>query len=230
MKRVLLGTVSLLVLAGAAAAADMPLKAPRMVQPAWSWAGCYLGGHGAVVSYRSGLSGIDTDFGDGVGGSQSQTTGGGGGQIGCNWQDQNLVYGIEGDATFFRSRTDIVGFEDDDYNYHTQVDWIATVRGRVGITAGTNGATLLYATGGLAFGGVKSGISFDGSSPNQNSHTQVGWTGGVGVERMILPHWTVKAEVLYVDLGSTNYNDNSTYNLRFSHEFVMGKVGLNYKF
>ena len=167
-----------------------------------------------------------------LGGSSNNLVGGGGGQIGCNWQDQNLVYGIEGDATFFRSHASFLGQNDTDYFYQSKTDWIATARGRVGIAAGTNGATMLYLTAGLAFGNVKTGISSDccTNGPNQISDTRVGWTAGFGVERMITHNWTVKAEALYVDLGSTNFNDSAGYNLRLSHEFVMGKVGLNYKF
>ncbi len=46
MKRIALGTLSVFALAGAASAADMPLKAPLVAPPpAFSWTGCYIGGN-----------------------------------------------------------------------------------------------------------------------------------------------------------------------------------------
>jgi outer membrane immunogenic protein len=45
MKR-LLGTIALVAMAAApATAADLPYKVPPPVVPAWSWTGCYIGGH-----------------------------------------------------------------------------------------------------------------------------------------------------------------------------------------
>ena len=48
MKKLLLGSVAVLTLsaAGAANAADLPLKAPPPAPPTvWSWTGFYIGGH-----------------------------------------------------------------------------------------------------------------------------------------------------------------------------------------
>lgn len=231
MTRLLLGTVSYLALVGLAAAADMPVKVTRVAAPAMSWAGCYIGAHGAVVAHRDSFYGDEA--GDVFSGTSKKTVGGVGGQIGCNWQDQNLVYGIEGDATWFRARQDLVGVNDTDYNYRSEANWLGTIRGRVGITAGSGGMTLLYLTGGAAFGGVKDGVSFNYNSPSQLvSKTLFGWTVGFGAERMLTRNWTIKAEALYVDLGSNNFiiRPSGNYNNSHAHELVVGRVGLNYKF
>src|SRR5262245_62697170 len=48
MRKVLVATAALIALASPAIAADMRLpryKAPPPVVPAWSWTGCFLGGH-----------------------------------------------------------------------------------------------------------------------------------------------------------------------------------------
>ena len=58
--------------------------------------------------------------------------------------------------------------------------------------------TLLYLTGGLAFGHVES----DWLALTENQ-TKAGWTLGAGFEHMFGPNWTAKAEVLYIDLGAT---------------------------
>jgi outer membrane immunogenic protein len=83
--------------------------------------------------------------------------------------------------------------------------WLATLRGRGGLAFDS---TLVYVTGGVAFGHVKdsfevrSATSARLASFTQNK-TKVGWTAGVGVEHMFSPHWTARAEFRYVDLGTT---------------------------
>jgi len=78
----------------------------------------------------------------------------------------------------------------------------------------------LYGTGGLAYGKVNlsnninvaqtcgPGCTFlvPPSSFGSASETRVGWTLGAGLEWMFAPHWTVKAEYLYYDLGEVTAN------------------------
>jgi outer membrane immunogenic protein len=76
---------------------------------------------------------------------------------------------------------------------------------------------LFYATGGFAYGGAKSsmqlteavvGPCFCGPWPSvltNASSTMTGWTVGGGAEWMFAPHWTIKGEYLYYDLGSMSY-------------------------
>src|ERR1700733_12295384 len=45
MRKLLLASASAVVIAGAANAADMPMKAPAPPPAAFSWTGCYVGGH-----------------------------------------------------------------------------------------------------------------------------------------------------------------------------------------
>jgi outer membrane immunogenic protein len=91
-----------------------------------------------------------------------------------------------------------------------------TVRGRLGVTPMP--PVLLYATGGLAYGQVTSTTSLTLSpigacgfcAPGTQSVTATGsltgWTAGGGVEWMVAPHITIKAEYLYYDLGNFNYS------------------------
>ena len=101
------------------------------------------------------------------------------------------------------------------------IDWFGTVRGRVGWLVTEK--TLLYATGGLAYGHV--GISGNSSVSGQGlgvtflsqsgipasfsaSKTNVGFVVGGGIEGKFtawLPqNWSWKMEYLYLDLGSIN--------------------------
>jgi len=105
------------------------------------------------------------------------------------------------------------------------------VRGRLGYAVGPS---LFYATGGLAYGGIKT--AFNGASI---SETRTGWTVGAGIETpftllgLFGPNWTSKTEYLYVDLGRSTANLNLggaaavfTTNVQ-EHIF---RTGINYHF
>jgi outer membrane immunogenic protein len=96
-----------------------------------------------------------------------------------------------------------------------KIDWFGTLRGRVGWLPVN--ALLVYATGGLAYGHVRTNIAFsehieqganpiDGSTAISQSSTRLGWTAGAGLEWMFAPRWSVKGEYLYYDLGSVTLN------------------------
>jgi outer membrane immunogenic protein len=66
-----------------------------------------------------------------------------------------------------------------------KLDWLGTVRGRVGVTPATN--WLIYATGGLAYGRTHYSNLFVNTTSNPNegfagsaSGIPVGWTVGAG--------------------------------------------------
>jgi outer membrane immunogenic protein len=93
------------------------------------------------------------------------------------------------------------------------LDYIGTIRGRLG--AVVTPTALLYVTGGLAFGGVKSSTSLlltsavGGVLPTATSgtfsDTRAGYAVGGGGEWMLMSKWSVKAEYLYYDLGAAHY-------------------------
>ncbi len=100
----------------------------------------------------------------------------------------------------------------------TQSDWLATVRGRAGYAFDR---ILIYGTGGGAFGNVQAGTVAGGLF---QSATQIGWTGGAGVEFAFTPNLTGKIEYLYVDLGNMSCGQPSCINgtsitVAFSFDF-----------
>jgi outer membrane immunogenic protein len=127
-------------------------------------------------------------------------------------------------------------------------DFLGTVRGRAGFLV--NEGWLVYATGGLAYGQAKSATTASFSSigdsyAGSTSGFRTGWTAGAGLEWMLGPFWSVKAEYLYVDMGSTSYTDPITnaaavgatglspqpaYQTRFSNNQNIVRVGVNYHF
>lgn len=193
----------------------MPVKAPVMYAPAHNWSGFYVGINGGGGFGRSSW---DSTGGFDVSGGLV------GGTIGYNYQSGPAVFGVEGDAAWSNIRGSTttlcaLGCE-------TRNTWLGTARARLGYSWDR---FLPYVTGGAAFGEVKANTpGFAGASS-----TQVGWAAGAGVEYAITNNLSVKAEYLYVDLGSFNCGVNcggglATDNVKFDSHVVRG--GLNWKF
>ena len=127
-------------------------------------------------------------------------------------------------------------------NSSVSSDWLITLRPRVGIAANN---WLVYVTGGLAVANLKGDFSFTdtfaGATESASiSKTKAGWTVGVGTEYALMNGWSVKAEYLYVDLGSENTTSRNlvagaphpenvfSHSVDLRSNIVRG--GLNYKF
>lgn len=275
MRKSALMVAALFVIAGmgAAAAADMApryTKAPPPPPPVMMWTGWYIGANaGAAIndsSYNLTPSGCFTDPVAPCGGpltnnplrsysaGQHNVDGTAGGQFGYNYQFSPLwVAGFEADINWNGTRqTDVVvqpvaaplvgSFL---HTVSTSLDWFGTVRGRVGILASPN--LLLYGTGGLAYGQVKSSTAASFTTTADGyagtaSDTRVGWTAGAGGEWMASSNWSFKAEYLYVDLGKTNYTSACitavcgafvpppSYNTSVTTREHIVRVGVNYHF
>jgi outer membrane immunogenic protein len=242
MKRKLIAAAIALV-SFPAFAADMPLKARPAIAPApFSWTGFYLGGNvgygwghadGGTVSF---FQPIGTLAGT-IPGNSIDTNGViGGGEIGFNQQLGNWVLGIEGDFSGTGMKGSITNTALS-YTAHSEIDWLATVRGRLGVAFDR---TLVYGTGGLAVGSVKSTLDDTYPGPvvitTSSTNTHVGWTAGAGVATMLTQSWSVKLEYLHVDLGSKQYNHNEpsppgwpliSYNASVTADVVRG--GFDFK-
>jgi outer membrane immunogenic protein len=216
-----------------AQAADMPIKAPRYVEPAASWAGWYIGASAGAawqksdVNTNSGFVECCYRFIPNPNASISKTGFIGGGQIGYNWQHGNFVFGLEGDISGLNGRAS-TSFATDYTagSYSSKIRWLSTVRGRFGLAVGD---TMAYMTAGVAFGGVKNTVTYDEFGTYSRSKTKTGWTIGGGVEHMLNRNWTIGLEGLFVDLGDTTVGPRSK-TTRFSNQAVIGRLKLNYKF
>jgi hypothetical protein len=60
-----------------------------------------------------------------------------------------------------------------------------------------------------------------------DSSVQVGFAGGVGVERHISPTWSGRVEALFVDVPTQSYNNGSFVTGGGSHNYVL-RAALNY--
>lgn len=208
-----------------AQAADMPIKAPRYVEPSASWAGWYIGAHAGAV-WQNTQTDSRSVYGFFLGTTSASKTGFiGGGQIGYNWQNGNFVFGLEGDISALSSKTNagIFGYT----SFESRIRWLSTVRSRFGLAVGN---TMAYMTAGLAIGGVKNSTVFTGCCSYSDSSTKVGWAVGGGVEHMLNRNWTIGLEGLFVDLGKSTNTVPGLKTTRFSNQAVIGRVKLNYKF
>ena len=204
MTRSLVGSVALVVLlAGPALAADVAVPEPSYQKvipvPVYSWTGCYLGGEGG---WAWGRSVHDTAIGSAT---QYYAISGGliGGTLGCNYQVSQVLFGVEGDYSWMRKKGN--GPETPQFDAatisETKENWLATVRGRLGVTPAQQ--WLIYVTGGYAVASVTARIinGFDVSE----TKTRNGWTVGAGMEWAIAGSWTWKFEYLYVSLQNAGY-------------------------
>jgi outer membrane immunogenic protein len=225
MKLLLLGSAALAMLAGAANAADMPVKAPPVIS--YDWTGAYVGAYfGDAISnakaHTDGLTSGSADFN-----TKGVTVGG---TAGYNWQLwQRFLVGGEIDFGWLSiNRTNM---EWNDFaNIGEQVDWSGTARLRFGYVTGPS---LLYVTGGGALMHIRD--SFGGTAtagPTENSAIRSGWTAGGGIETRLSRSWTAKTEYLYVNVGNSNFASNvfgGPFATTFDHSFHLIKTGLNYK-
>jgi len=228
MKTILLGTTALAFFASSAMAADMPVKAPPIAAvAAYNWTGCYIGAHGGWGQQRSDNSfsgtGVDPFF------PEENVNGGGGvagGHVGCNWQRDRLVFGIEGDGTWTRIRGDDSGIGGD--INELELRWLASVRGRIGITF-FGDRWLSYITGGGAWAGASSNVLDPGRQETVN-RTISGWTVGWGTEYGFTDNLSGRLETRYYWFGQEGFQHNF-YLERFNDlRLWTVTVGLTYRF
>jgi outer membrane immunogenic protein len=210
-------------------AADLATRGapPPPPPPVFSWAGLYIGLN-AGGAFGNKVTEEPTGLFSGFAGapllatSSNQSAFTGGGQIGYNWQFDNLVVGLEGDFNY-------VGFRDINvtvtglptpfgspsapnvFNYFHPADrFFGTLRARLGYTADR---VLFYATGGVAFTGRSShsgtatftnaqGVQF--ANFQGPSDSGIGFAVGGGVEYAWTNNWVVRAEYLFVDIDHHN--------------------------
>ena len=231
--------------AGAAFAADMPVKAPAIAQTVYNWTGFYAGvnaGYGGGMKDWSGINYAARGPLAGV-------------QFGGNQQVGNLVFGVEADLAWSGmkgSQTEQIAIPFSASNFRetvaTKIDSVATVAGRLGVAVDR---WLVYGKAGMAWAyethtqsqiNITAGLATPTLiSAVTGTETRKGPMLGIGAEYAFLGNWSVKAEYDYLDfvspnrveLNGTQTNLAGTTNIRTTvnipERLHIAKVGLNYR-
>jgi outer membrane immunogenic protein len=254
-------SLAALALCGEGRAADLPApvyKAATVTAPIpYDWSGYHVGGN---VGYGWGradtsialtslpLAPISTTMNGWIAGAQ----------VGRDWQLNKIVLGIEssieatgqhgssgigpGTVCLPGMRTCVTGTGSLD----EKLPWLATFRGRLGVTPMDR--LLVYVTGGGAIAEVDVGSSFtatvalpghpplaSASTSSTNNAVRVGWTIGLGAEWALWDHWTAKLEVEHVDFGTGSKaftGPNALMSGTASNGVTdnIATIGMNYRF
>jgi outer membrane immunogenic protein len=233
-------------------AADMATKAPppAAAQPAPTWTGWYTGVNGGW-GWLDKKQNIVITTSPALGGYPATTTGTdpkggfGGVTVGYNWQRGNVVFGLEADIDASSIRNSFSGrvinaFGDTLTTAEKDLNYVSTIRGRLGFAFNN---VLVYGTGGFAFGGVKNNlvdtlfVPPGGTVTMQRDTTERGYVVGGGIEYLIAPRWSLKAEYQYIDLGSYTLSSPEVPPSGFIfstnkivNEFHTVRAGLNWHF
>lgn len=238
--------------------APAPYRAAPVVPVLYNWTGFYVGGNAGGHWGRDRITSTTDAVGWGTAGAAEIDTNSpanldtkgfiAGGQIGFNLQmGSNFVGGIEGDANWLSGTTSrtvlfpgVAIAVGDFMSNSTNPFFLATARGRLGLTMDR---VMLYGTGGLALGGLKTtdvvaAVSGTSVSSTTNSTYHAGWTAGGGLEFAFTDYLSAKAEYLYVALPTYDIlvpscaacaaGSDVVVHHRFTDNIVRG--GLNFRF
>ena len=144
-----------------------------------------------------------------------------GAQLGYSHQVGNIVYGLEGDWawTSFKEGRE---FDNGEYYVKARMDWLATLRARLGLAAGN---AMVYATAGLALAELDhcansdTPCSRDGDNDTRWNGVLPGLAVGTGVEVALGHNLSFKGEYLYVQMDTKNivYDVGQDDDLDFSN-------------
>jgi outer membrane immunogenic protein len=234
-KHVVLSAAFLATFGASALAADLPARTMAPPPPPlplfYNWSGFYAGLNAGYGWSNAGTVTVnDPRFGPTPVSVSSRSGFVGGGQIGYNIQSGAFVGGVEADIQYAGIGSSVNWGR---YGYlgvssGNNGQYFGTVRARAGYAIDR---TLLYVTGGLAYGGLNS------SPLGGNATSNVGYAVGGGVEYAFTNNWSAKLEALYVNLNRKSgnvaiTNGNLIYPINVSGGNGGGvvRVGLNYKF
>lgn len=258
--RKLLFQNALLPLAGLLAMATPALSAPALAAPlttdiqpgpAGSWQGFYAGYH---LGGALGLATVDNPFGTSIYGDTVRTPGPlAGGQFGYNWQSGALLFGVEADASWAELDGTNTCFAYSGLyvsaNCEARVNALGSFTGRFGWVLPSDPSVLLYGKAGLAWADreILAAPNAGVHLPTREDGVDWGWTVGGGIERVVTPRWTVKAEYGFSSFDGDFMAPRSDRQTRLgrrghgaiaatpgaqtdvSHDIHQFKVGMNYR-
>jgi high affinity Mn2+ porin len=259
MKHLLAAGLILSAFTGAAAAGDLPTKAPpsAAAAAAYDWTGFYVGGHigygfggSSWTSTQTGAPGPNgtLDFTNGY----NFSTGTGsyllGFQTGFDYMTASRwLWGVETDISFpsvLGGNQTFFSVATGQANYLEQVEFAGSLRGRIGYapSSGYLDHWLFYVTGGFAWsydqfsrdqmtGTPVGGSAGPGTLESKFLVPRIGGTVGAGVEVALPAHWTAQLQYLFTDYGSRSvFFPSGAQRFNSGLELSELRFGLNYRF
>jgi outer membrane immunogenic protein len=213
-------------------------------------ASCPAGGYFCTPASTANASSIAST----ASGSSSGSAFIGSGAVGFNWQYGDLIFGPEADAGYFNLHgtrqfsakylaavpaPPVGGAKSYLFTQEFSTDWLITARGRVGYTVIP--AVIVYVTAGLAATDFTVQNAFSdasGASESASVTNHIGWTAGAGTEVALTQNWSLKAEYLFLDLGSLSVTGTVTNPAGLSNGLTTAsavqthilRAGFNYRF
>ncbi len=221
--------------------------------PVYNWTGFYIGVNGGAASHEATTNDLNRWGGLGTPPYvspwfKSKTTRASfGGQAGYSWQMNYFVIGVEADVSYIGASQTFVppenlvaaGCGSCFASATNELTWLSTFRGRAGFAVDR---IFIYGTAGVAFGQVNNSWGWDSVRPFTNSfsvsETRAGFVAGAGIEAMLTPNVSLRAEYLHVDLGTSRSTITGqpnccqplgTFTTEFKNTADIGRVGLNYR-
>jgi outer membrane immunogenic protein len=234
MKKLLGGIALTAFLAAPAMAADIPARIPVKAPPpvvvaAYSWSGCYIGIHGGGAwGNKRWYDATGFEFVDREHDVDGFLVGG---QLGCNWQSGQWVFGIEGQAAW----ADVEGSVDSfGVRYRTEADILGSIAARIGWAFDR---TLLYVKGGAAFAHEGHTIGTPGGVIAFEAEKELrwGWMVGAGLEYAFSGAWSGKIEYNYNNFGTEDISlcpvpgPGLCGTEQIKQHIHIVKVGINYR-
>jgi outer membrane immunogenic protein len=216
MKRVLLAGMFLLAetLSSPLMAADMPLKAPALPAPVWSWTEFYfglnIGGAQGTTSWCTEAEGTVCPGPDLYNAKPSGIVEGG--QFGGRWQMPNAPVVLGAEVMFDGLDVSTVApgvLSPGTQTRYTQFNNLVSATGSLGLAMGR---LLAYGKGGWAATELHLDANDGVSGADLSSYDWVnGWTAGAGLEYMLFTHFSIGVEYNYYqfDVGNMGAGPNT---------------------
>lgn len=209
MNKLLLGAVGAIAMVGSASAADMAVPyskapGPAMVATAYNWSGFYIGGEvGGDWSNVAYLHTNTTGTIDPI--THHPSSWAGGGQLGFQYQWNNVVAGIEGNFIATDLKATALAPISVDRSNSVRIDSLGTIVGKLGFAFDR---WMVYGKGGWAIADTyfRRFITSTDTTTASSRSWDNGWTVGAGVDYALMENLILGFEYDFARINVANRN------------------------